>query len=122
MCRGRSASAASRWIHGLSPSRSNVIMMAHRAPPGHATGSAMGVAPPGEMCARPSPRWAPRAPSPLLHHAHRLALAARDAARRDDDDLRVQAKVTAKAIADPERQATDLGPGGVEAAPLPHQV
>src|SRR5258707_306074 len=37
MCRGRSASAGSRWIHGLSPSRSNVIMIAHRAPSGQAT-------------------------------------------------------------------------------------
>src|SRR5215470_13942871 len=37
MCRGRSASAGSRWIHGLSPSRSNVIITAHRAPSGHVT-------------------------------------------------------------------------------------
>src|SRR6185503_15233938 len=42
MCSGRSASAASRWIHGLSPSRSKVIMMAQRAPPGHFTADAMG--------------------------------------------------------------------------------
>src|SRR5512144_8248 len=41
MCSGRSARAGSRWIHGLSPSRSNVIMMAHRAPSGQATVSAI---------------------------------------------------------------------------------
>src|ERR671919_584967 len=35
MCSGRSASAASRWIHGLSPSRSNEIENAHRLPCGH---------------------------------------------------------------------------------------
>src|SRR5688572_18329342 len=37
MCRGRSARAGSRWIHGLSPSRSNVIITAQRAPSGQST-------------------------------------------------------------------------------------
>src|SRR5262245_6576233 len=46
MWSGRSASAGSRWIHGLSPSRSNVIMTAHRAPSGQLTGSGM-PGPPG---------------------------------------------------------------------------
>src|SRR6266568_9532192 len=41
MCRGRSARAGSRWIQGLSPSRSKVIMMAQRAPSGHHTGWVM---------------------------------------------------------------------------------
>src|SRR2546421_30186 len=39
---GRSASAASRWIHGLSPSRSNESDTAQRLPFGHLIVSAMG--------------------------------------------------------------------------------
>src|SRR6185369_17616325 len=35
MCSGRSASPASRWIHGLSPSRSKEMENAHRLPFGH---------------------------------------------------------------------------------------
>src|SRR2546426_8935688 len=41
MCSGRSAKAGSRWIHGLSPSRSNVIVTAHRAPFGHVIARSM---------------------------------------------------------------------------------
>src|SRR5207249_7998094 len=41
MCNGRSASAASRWIHGLSPSTSNERATAHRAPFFHVIDSLM---------------------------------------------------------------------------------
>src|SRR5207245_11564416 len=41
MCSGRSASAASRWIHGLSPSTSNERATAHRAPFFHVIDSLM---------------------------------------------------------------------------------
>src|SRR5262245_24008154 len=41
MCRYRSARAGSRWIHGDSPSRSNVIMIAQRARSGQVTGVVM---------------------------------------------------------------------------------
>src|SRR2546422_240604 len=47
MWSGRSASAGSRWIHGLSPSTSNEIATAHRAPFFHLIGCSMNTSPAG---------------------------------------------------------------------------
>ena len=89
MCSGRSASAGSRWIHGLSPSRSNEIMNAHRLPLGHLiVGCSMVASAPGMRRLYRLAGHVSRRLSPWHHVCHGLSRAFPHARRMVPDGKR----------------------------------